>query len=58
MFSVWALVVTAAGGIAALGGGLWWALADFVLDRLGSPIVDWQSTLDHDEQALPGGAAG
>ena len=35
MFSTWMLVAVAAVGIAALGGDLWWALADFVLDRLG-----------------------
>jgi hypothetical protein len=40
MFSSWTLVAVAVVGIAALGGGLWWELADFVLDRLGSPASD------------------
>ena len=40
MFSTWTLVAVAVVGIAALGGGLWWELADFVLDRLGSPAPD------------------
>ena len=40
MFSTWTLVAVAVVGIAALGGGLWWELADFVLDRLGSPASD------------------
>jgi hypothetical protein len=40
MFSSWMLVAVAVVGIVALGGGLWWELADFVLDRLGSPASD------------------
>jgi hypothetical protein len=35
MFSSWTAVAVAVLGIAALGGGLWWELTDFVLDRLG-----------------------
>ena len=46
MFSSWTLVAVAVVGIAALGGGLWWELADFVLDRLGSPAADWPSGTD------------
>jgi hypothetical protein len=46
MFSTWMVVVVAGVGIVALGGGLWWALADFVLDRLGAPAADWQSGTD------------
>ncbi len=57
MFSTWTLVAVAVVGIAALGGGLWWALADFVLDRLGSPAADWQSRPDEDGDILSGGAA-
>ena len=47
MFSTWTLVAVAVAGIAALGGGLWWALADFVLD-LGSPASDWQTRSDEE----------
>lgn len=57
MFSSWALVAVAVGGIALLGSGLWWALADFVLDRLGSPLADWPSHQGDDESALSGGTA-
>ena len=57
MFSTWTLVAVAVVGIAALGGGLWWALADFVLDRLGSPAADWQPRPDEDSDILSGGAA-
>jgi len=46
MFSTWMVVAVVGAGIAALGGGLWWALADFVLDRLGSPAADWPSGTD------------
>jgi hypothetical protein len=56
MFSTWMLVAVVGVGIAALGGGLWWALADFVLDRLGAPAADWPDGPDHDESALSGGA--
>jgi hypothetical protein len=44
-------------GIAALGGGLWWALADFLLDRLGSPVADWDGGRSDDENVLSGGTA-
>ena len=47
MFSTWTLVAVAVVGIAALGGGLWWVLADFVLD-LGSPASDWQTRSDEE----------
>jgi hypothetical protein len=57
MFSTLALVAVVGVGIAALGGGLWWALADFVLDRLGSPAADWPSGGDDDERALSKGTA-
>lgn len=43
MFSSWAMVAMVAVGIGLLGGGLWWALKDFVLDRLGGPAADWES---------------
>lgn len=43
MFSTWMLAAVVGVGIAALGGGLWWALADFVLDRLGPRAADWPS---------------
>ena len=56
MFSTWMLVAVAVVGIAALGGGLWWALADFVLDRLGSPAADWPAGPDEDGDILSGGA--
>jgi hypothetical protein len=29
------------GSVAALLGGLRWALADYLLDRFGSPLFDW-----------------
>ena len=57
MLSTWALVAVAGAGIAALGGGLWWALADFLLDRLGSPAADWGGGPSDDENALSGGTA-
>jgi hypothetical protein len=57
MFSTWTLVAVVGVGIAALGGGLWWALADFVLDRLGSPAADWPSGSGRDGDALSGGTA-
>jgi hypothetical protein len=47
MFSTLTLVAVAVVGIAALGGGLWWVLADFVLD-LGSPASDWQTPADEE----------
>ena len=56
MFSTWTLVAVVAVGIAALGSGLWWALADFVLDRLGSPAANWQSRSDEDGDVLSGGS--
>ena len=55
--STWMLVAVVGLGIAALGGGLWWVLADFVLDRLGSPAADWRSEPDEGEGALPDGTA-
>jgi hypothetical protein len=56
MLGTLALVAVVGVGIAALGGGLWWALADLVLDRLGPPAADWPSA-DDDERALSGGTA-
>jgi hypothetical protein len=57
MFSTWTLVAVVGVGIGALGGGLWWALADFVLDRLGSPAAEWPSGRGHDKTTLSGGTA-
>lgn len=57
MFSTWMLVAVVGVGIAALGGGLWWALADFVLDRLGSPAAGWPSDSSDDGNMLSGGTA-
>jgi hypothetical protein len=57
MFSTWTLAAVVGLGIGALGGGLWWALADFVLDRLGSPVAEWSSGRPEDENALSGGTA-
>ena len=57
MLATWTLVAVAVVGIAALGGGLWWALADFVLDRLGSPVADWDAGRRDDENVLSGGTA-
>ena len=48
MLATWTLVAVAVAGIAALGGGLWWELADFVLDRLGSPAADWPTRPDEE----------
>ena len=36
--AVWATIVTTA-------AGLWWALADFILDRVGPPRTDWGDQL-------------
>lgn len=57
MLATWTLVAVVGAAIAALGGGLWWALADFLLDRLGSPVVDWGSGPSDDENVLSGGTA-
>jgi hypothetical protein len=59
MLSTWTLVaVVGVGvGIAALGAGLWWALADFVLDRLGSPGADWPNGSHDDGKMVSGGPA-
>jgi len=57
MFSTWTLVAVVGVGVAALGGGLWWALADFLLDRLGSPVADWDSGRSDDKNVLSGGTA-
>ena len=57
MFSTWTLMAVVGVGIAALGGGLWWGLVDFVLDSLGSPAADRRSGPDHDESARSGGTA-
>ena len=40
MFGTWTGVAVVGVGLAALGAGLWWALADFFLD-LGAPVADW-----------------
>ena len=57
MFSSWTLLAVAVVGIAALGAGLWWELADFVLDRLGAPAPDSEARPDQDGDVLSGGAA-
>ena len=57
MLATWTLVAVVGVGIAALGGGLWWALADFILDRLGSPVADWGAGRPDDENVLSGGTA-
>ena len=57
MFSTWTLAAVVVVGIAALGGGLWWALADFVLDRLGSPATHWPGGSDEDADVLSAGEA-
>jgi hypothetical protein len=57
MLATWTLVAVVGAGIAALGGGLWWALADFLLDRLGSPVADWDGGRSDDENLLSGGTA-
>ena len=57
MSSTWMVVVVVGVGMAALGGGLWWALADFVLDRLGAPATDWGHGPGDDGNVLSGGTA-
>ena len=37
------LAVTAA--VAGTATGLWWALADFILDRVGPPRTEWGDQL-------------
>ena len=48
MLATWTLVAVVGVGIVALGGGLWWALADFLLDRLGTPAAEWPPGSDED----------
>jgi hypothetical protein len=38
----WIAVTAAVVGTAA---GLWWALADFIIDRVGSPRTEWGDQL-------------
>jgi hypothetical protein len=38
----WLAVTAAVAGVAA---GLWWALADFILDRVGPPPTGWGDQL-------------
>ena len=51
MLWTWMLVAVVGVGLGALGAGLWWALADFLLD-LGSPVADWD-TGSHDGGTAP-----
>ena len=51
MFSTWTLVAVVGVGLGALGTGLWWALADFLLD-LGAPAGDWDAG-SHDDAVNP-----
>jgi hypothetical protein len=51
MLWTWTLVAVVGVGLAALGAGLWWALADFLLD-LGAPVADWD-VASHDDAVNP-----
>ena len=51
MFGTWMVVAVVGAGLAALGAGLWWALADFLLD-LGAPVADWD-VASHDDAVNP-----
>jgi hypothetical protein len=54
MLWTWTLVAGVGVGLAALGAGLWWALADFLLDVGATPVTDWDGG-SHDD--VPGGTA-
>ena len=53
MLWTWTVVAVVGVGLAGLGAGLWWALADFLLD-LGAPLADWDGGSDDD---VPSGSA-
>jgi len=54
MFWTWTVVAVVGVGLAGLGAGLWWALADFLLDLGAAPVADWGGG-SHDD--VPSGSA-
>jgi hypothetical protein len=42
MFSEWMWLVVAVGSLVALVPVSRWAIADFWLDRIGAPLLDWR----------------
>lgn len=39
----WMVLVVVMIVLAMLGGGIWWALADYILDRVGPAPAEWGS---------------